>query len=1093
MGECDFAGFQKNTYPSKLKNFPYLPTVKTPIHIHLRLFILAVLLCNTLTVSAQKNDWAVKVRTVTPDDGLSSRFVAQIYQDTEDYLWFVTSEGLNRYDGYHMDVYNTRRMGGQIVFPYIVLEDCARNMWLVSYSSHLNPSGPVRFNWRLEVLDPYNKSIVSGEDNLPFPIEELSWIGQIPGQLILFGTEHGKVFAYDGSFSLLYSDPENRPVSHLLGAGPDNIYLVSGHTLRMIDASGVEKGQLELPAGLQDLQVNQQGELWGLFAPSLSNRRLIHLEPERGEMKEWALPADQGFQSNRQILWKVTSEGEIILHRAGFLGLYDRNGRIRADFSKELAKSHPGFFFNRLYLDHMGTLWGTMDSGLMNMSFHLTPFRPLLHNPPISIRGMEWMNDSVLVVANYRQTLLLNVRTGKYRFAGSEPLVGMGICRDTFGYWWMGGHIDYFVRYSPDFRSNRRYPLFPPPSRMPRRTADANVPYLDKYGTVWLGTTKGLAVFDPAADELVFPPFSGPFSHLKEKEIHCFLETGEGLWVGTSGGLYLLQYDGTIQAFVEPLQRFYIYSIFRDSNGRFWLATRGDGLVFYDPETGEVRLFDSGNGFLSDVIYAILEDSHRMLWLSTNKGLIRFDPREGESAFFRSGDGLANEEFNYLAFAQHPANGWIYLGGTKGITAFHPDSVGNFRPLEAPLRITSFLEWVPESGAIQDHTRKVREEGRITLNPPVQAFQLSFALLNFQDPNYIQYAYWMEGLESSWVFLEEPTLRLSRIPPGPYILHINGRGENGQWSKMELRIPIWVAKPLYLRPAFWLACGIVLVVVSFLYYQFHLWQLKSRKNWLEQEVNRRTQDLLESQRLVSQQYRELEKLNRTKDQLFLILAHELKNPVLSFRSISQKINYLLRRKEMDRLKQLGDTLDRTASDAHNLLDNLLHWGKTQQGAFAMHPRIIYVLETFTQVMERYSGRVEEKGIQLITCLDDEMIAVWADPTAFQVMLRNLLDNAVKFTRSKGTICLCAHEQEDGSILVEVKDTGIGMKPEAQKTLFQPRDTPSVGTAGERGSGLGLLLVRELMDLHGGQLQIQSEYENGSTFGLWFPAKQKGND
>ncbi|MBK7408442.1 MAG: HAMP domain-containing histidine kinase [Saprospirales bacterium] len=330
----------------------------------------------------------------------------------------------------------------------------------------------------------------------------------------------------------------------------------------------------------------------------------------------------------------------------------------------------------------------------------------------------------------------------------------------------------------------------------------------------------------------------------------------------------------------------------------------------------------------------------------------------------------------------------------------------------------------------------------------------------------------------------------SRIPPGSYILHINGRGENGQWASEELRIPIWVAKPFYLRPAFWLGAGLVLILIAFLYYQFHLWQLKVRKNWLEQEVNRRTQDLQESQRLVNQQYRELEKLNRTKDHLFLILAHELKNPVLSFRNISQKINYLLSRKQMDRLQQLGATLDRNAIDAHNLLDNLLHWGKTQQGTFTMHPRIIYVHEAFAQVMEHYQPRVEEKKIQLTTCLDNEEVSIWADPTAFQILLRNLVDNAVKFTPSSGTICLCANEVKEGGTLVEVTDTGLGMKPEVQQLLFQPSDKPSVGTAGERGSGLGLLLVRELMNLHHGELRIQSEYGKGSTFGLWFPVPMK---
>ena len=1052
------------------------------------LLLFAAFLSCTLPVLAQKTEWVIKVREVTPDDGLSSRFVHQIYQDREDLMWFVTSEGLNRYDGYRMEVFNNQRMGGEVSYPYSVLEDCDQNMWLVSFSYESQSMDALRFNWKLDILDPFKKTVVSAEKELPFPAEELSWVGQIPGQLILFGTQRGQVFAFDHHFFLFFSDSTSRPIRHLIGTEPETVYFLTGNTLVMTDARGIVQGKLDLPPNLVDLQSNSKGDLWGLFGTPGTGFQLIHLHPREGGISAWSLPAELQTGKKRSFRWRVSPSGELLIHRPGFLGLYDQAGRLKADFSAQLAQRDPDFAFSQLYFDRLGSLWGVTSSGLLHMSWQVNPFHSFLHHPPLSIRGMSWLNDSVLVVANYQQTLLLQVHTGISEFIGQSPAIGMGLCRDTCGNWWMGGHADHFIRYSPGFRSSRELHLFSPPSRMPRRGADANVPYVDRSGKIWFGLTKGLAVFDPVSEDVHFPAYSGPFSHIKEKVVNCFWENEEGLWVGTSGGLYLLEEDGLVRDFVNSLQKFTIFHIRQDASGRFWLATRGDGLVCWDPASDRVRLFNTANGFLSDVVYAVLEDHNGKLWLPTNKGLVRFDPQMEESAFFRSEDGLANEEFNFLAFAQDTAKGWIYLGGTEGITAFHPDSVANFQPLEAALRITAFQEWVPESGAIQDLTREIREKGRITLSPPVQAFQLSFALMNFQDPNHIQYAYWMEGLESSWVFLEEPTLRLSRIPPGPYILHVNARGENGQWAKGELRIPIWVVKPLYLRPAFWLGTGILLVLVAFLYYQFHLWRLRARKKWLEEEVNRRTQDLLDSQRLVSQQYLELEKLNRTKDQLFLILAHELKNPVLSFRSVSQKINYLLHRKEMDRLQQLGETLDRTASDAHNLLDNLLHWGKTQQGTFVLHPRIIYIRETFTQVMERYQGRVEEKEIRLITCLEDEAVSVWADPTAFQVLLRNLIDNAVKFTRSKGTICLCAQEQEDGSTLVEVKDTGTGMKPEVQQALFQPRDKPSVGTAGERGSGLGLLLVRELMDLHGGQLKIQSEFEKGSTFGLWFPGK-----
>ena len=152
----------------------------------------------------------------------------------------------------------------------------------------------------------------------------------------------------------------------------------------------------------------------------------------------------------------------------------------------------------------------------------------------------------------------------------------------------------------------------------------------------------------------------------------------------------------------------------------------------------------------------------------------------------------------------------MYFGGIDGITAFFPDSVEDSRPLDAPLRITKFMAWEPHSGKESDLTRELLESGRIVLRPPVQSFRLSFTMMSFQDPEHIQYAYWVDGLDKGWTLLSDPTIQLARIPHGKYILHINGRGKNGQWSMHEMRIPLVVIRPLYLRPWFWVASTVFL-------------------------------------------------------------------------------------------------------------------------------------------------------------------------------------------------------------------------------------------------------------------------------------------
>ncbi len=388
-----------------------------------------------------------------------------------------------------------------------------------------------------------------------------------------------------------------------------------------------------------------------------------------------------------------------------------------------------------------------------------------------------------------------------------------------------------------------------------------------------------------------------------------------------------------------------------------------------------------------------------------------------------------------------------------------------------------------------DKTAWLKEKGQIVLSPPIQSFHLSFALLDFQSWRNEQYAYWMENLEPGWTFLGEPEIHLSRLPPGRYILHLNGRTDNGLWSREELRIPVWVKKPFYFRPLFWAILVVALSLVVFLYYRWTLWRLETQRAWLEAEVDRRTSDLLQSQRLIREQNLQLGKLNQTKDQLFLILAHELKNPVLSFRSVSQKIAYLLNRGQLERLSQLGAELDRTASNAHKLLDNLLQWAKTQRGTFALHPRIIYLQEAFEKVIEEYRERAGEKNLSLSFSLDGDDISVWADPAALQIMLRNLVDNAVKFSKPGGHVWIEAGMSGEG-MEVRVKDTGVGIAPETLPHLFQKFSrAENASKTNIRGTGLGLYVAKEMIFHQRGKIWAESKGENkGSIFYFSLPIR-----
>lgn len=229
----------------------------------------------------------------------------------------------------------------------------------------------------------------------------------------------------------------------------------------------------------------------------------------------------------------------------------------------------------------------------------------------------------------------------------------------------------------------------------------------------------------------------------------------------------------------------------------------------------------------------------------------------------------------------------------------------------------------------------------------------------------------------------------------------------------------------------------------------------------------------------------LQHMNATKDKLFSILAHDLKSPFNSLIGFSELLlkNYnIFSEEEKRRLFHLINTSSRKA---HNLLDNLLQWSRTQTGALAVNPERFNIKEAIIENIELLSGSAKEKDISL-EANDPDPVYVFADKNMISAVLRNLINNAVKFTEPGGKVTVCAR---DAGKMVEtnVSDTGIGMSPETIKDLFsanQPRST--LGTAREKGNGLGLIICKDFVEKNGGKITINSIPGKGSEFVFSIP-------
>lgn len=232
----------------------------------------------------------------------------------------------------------------------------------------------------------------------------------------------------------------------------------------------------------------------------------------------------------------------------------------------------------------------------------------------------------------------------------------------------------------------------------------------------------------------------------------------------------------------------------------------------------------------------------------------------------------------------------------------------------------------------------------------------------------------------------------------------------------------------------------------------------------------------------------LEAANAAKDRLFAIISHDLRKPALAFRGISKKVKFLIQQQEFETLDRYGIALEKAAFSLNNLLDNLLNWALQQRKVAPYRPIPIDVEQVTQEIYDLFRQVAADKAIALQMNIPESTV-IFADLHAYSTIVRNLLDNAIKYTPVGGSINLSA-EQLEKTVLVKIKDTGIGIEPEKIDSIFDLTINKSEqGTKGEMGSGLGLTLVRDLVKLNKGAIKVESHWNRGTVFEVELPGEE----
>lgn len=468
------------------------------------------------------------------------------------------------------------------------------------------------------------------------------------------------------------------------------------------------------------------------------------------------------------------------------------------------------------------------------------------------------------------------------------------------------------------------------------------------------------------------------------------------------------------------------------------------------------------------------------------------------------------------------AKGKLYFGGINGFNAFFPDSI--YDNLFIPKVVfTDFLisnKPVEINASNSPLKKHISLTEKIILGHSVSVITLKYAALNYILPKKNQYAYKLEGFEEDWNYVgNKREATFTSLEPGTYTFRVKASNNDGYWNETGTSIQIIILPPWWQKWWFRFLVGFSVAGILVGFYFWRVNQLKRQREELQRKVIQRTNEiekknvilkkqtvelseinvlLEERQEQVEEQTEELKAqaedlldanislttLNATKDKFFSIIAHDLKNP---FNSILGFCEVLFNRYEVyddNKRKHLIGIIFQSAQNIFKLLENLLQWARSQTGSIKFIPEEFEIEEMISNNLILMENQMNEKQISSEKDIPPG-VKVFADKNMINTVIRNMISNAIKF--SEGGEITIRLKEDNRTTTIFISDTGLGMRPEEAKSLFEIGTTKSSeGTRGEPGTGLGLIICKDFIEKHGGKIGVDSELGKGSTFYFSLP-------
>ncbi|MDF7819963.1 two-component regulator propeller domain-containing protein [Runella sp. MFBS21] len=1041
------------------------------------LISLLILLCPL--VGAQSPGFS-QPELITDRQGLPQGFVSGIIQDRQGFIWMATHDGLCRYDGNRLKIFREQIVGkSSMPFSSIasLLLDHQGRIWITSEQGKL-----VMFDPLTEIFTDISEQLAG----LTIP--------HIGAQHYYPDRQNRLWMAFDGEGLVCYDLTTRR--ARRFRHRADQPHSIGSDRLRSVlqDQQGtIWIGTVD--AGLERLdekteyfrhyRPNSQTPLalpepaiFGMYQrPSGelllgTHHYVCQFNPQTGQFWSQRLPDEDKALWGEHHLWGI----HFVTDSRGVVYLDQRNRLFRFTDREKLqliARFTPQTgYCSSLLIDRSDVLWvGTDGSGVRKYDLRANSFE--------TTRYRNGFQTDV-----FTQCLHLPAaQTGSTRYA--DPYM-FRYTLDHQGDLWVncGTSTVYHINLATHQSQRIDFPV--PFVQMITPLAT------DEQGRIWAlhwyNELHYLWYYEPDKRQWIRSDH-----HFKEEfsiEFIQMVADKEAFWFATNNqGLYRFdRRTGRLSKYVhQPNQptslssnTLYCLTADPDDPNGLWIGTFGKGLCKFDKRSGQCRRITEQDGLPNDVIYSALPDQHGSLWIGTNKGLCRMNRKTFKIQNYTTEDGLLANEFNRFHYLQLP-NGQVIMGGVEGITSFRP----------AQLRDDSFHPKV-ELTELYVNNRPAQPGPVSFLRAPIHAVNeldlpyhqnfltLHFAALQFNRSGKNHYRYKLEGVDDDWVETGQPQAIYTTLAPGRYTLLVNASNTSGTWSPYVRRLVITINPPFW--ATWWAYVLYGIIVLGSIRYGIRL-----RLNRLE---------LQQAVALRQQEARQLRELDEMKSRFFTNVTHDFRTPLtLILSPMPGLIQELAGSRYVKRLESVSSN----ARHLLSLINQLLDFSKLEARALAVQETKGNIGLFVEQTVGLFQEEASRKGITL-SVLSAIRDTYWFDDEKLGRIIANLLGNALKFTPKGGQITVSLYVSADLELVIS--DTGVGIAADKLPLIFDrffqqsangSKDTQEDGfnpsTDPQMGTGIGLALVKELVQLQQGHIAVESTLGQGTTFRVTLPYRR----